>query len=82
MTPGRMQAATLISPGSRDAVTASRCPHGVPGGMSKKPVLAMFVVAAIAIGLLVVLVIGLNRVNEDGRENDGHGLHRAGYPAG
>ena len=40
----------------------------------KKPVLAMFVVAAIAIGLIVVLVIGLGRVDEDGRENDGAGL--------
>jgi hypothetical protein len=39
----------------------------------KKPVLAMFVVAAIAIGLLVVLLFGLDRVDEDGRERDGLG---------
>jgi hypothetical protein len=43
----------------------------------KKPVLAMFVIAAIAIGLLVVLVIGIMNVDEDGREQDG-----AGKPGG
>ena len=39
----------------------------------KKPTLAMFVIAAIAIGLLIVLAVGLTRVDEDGRENDGAG---------
>jgi hypothetical protein len=37
----------------------------------KKPVLAMFVVAAIAIGLLAILLVGLLRVDEDGRSRDG-----------
>lgn len=32
----------------------------------RKPVLAMFVVAAVAVGLLVVLLIGIFRVDEDG----------------
>jgi hypothetical protein len=40
----------------------------------KKPLLAMFVVAAIAIGLLIVLVVGLMNVDEDGREQGGTGL--------
>jgi hypothetical protein len=48
----------------------------------KKPVLAMFVVAAIALGLLVVLLVGLNQVDEDGRENDGRGAHTTAYLAG
>ena len=39
----------------------------------KKPLLAMFVVAAIAIGLLIVLAIGLMNVDEDGREQGGSG---------
>jgi hypothetical protein len=34
--------------------------------VSKKFVLALFVVGAIAVGLLVVLAIGLFRVDEDG----------------
>ena len=32
----------------------------------RKPVLAMFVVAAVAVGLLVLLLIGIFRVDEDG----------------
>jgi hypothetical protein len=39
----------------------------------KKPVLAMFVVAAVVIGLLVVLLVGVFRVDEDGRSRDGAG---------
>jgi len=39
----------------------------------KKPLLAMFVVAAIAIGLLIVLVIGITNVDEDGREQGDSG---------
>jgi hypothetical protein len=39
--------------------------------MSKKFVLALFVVMAIAVGLLVILLIGLFRVDEDGRSRDG-----------
>jgi hypothetical protein len=52
----------------------------------KKPLLAMFVVAAIAIGLLIVLAIGLLNVDEDGREQNGGGrpgaagVSAAGYP--
>ena len=37
----------------------------------KKPLLAAFVVAAMAIGLLIILLIGVFRVDEDGRETDG-----------
>ena len=44
----------------------------------KKPMLAMFVVAAVAIGLLVVLVIGLMNVDEDGREQGGRQPSLAG----
>jgi hypothetical protein len=40
----------------------------------KKPVLAMFVVAAIAIGLLIMLVVGILNVDEDGREQGGAGV--------
>jgi hypothetical protein len=36
----------------------------------KKPLLAAFVVAAMAIGLLIILLIGVFRVDEDGRETD------------
>jgi hypothetical protein len=43
----------------------------------KKPLLAMFVVGAIAIGLLIVLAIGLFRVDEDGREQNGAGRPHA-----
>ncbi len=43
----------------------------------KKPLLAMFVVGAIAIGLLIVLAIGVFRVDEDGREQDGAGRPHA-----
>ena len=39
----------------------------------KKSLLAMFVVAAIAIGLLIVLAIGIMNVDEDGREQGGGG---------
>jgi hypothetical protein len=39
--------------------------------MSKKLVLAMFVIVAIGVGLLVILLIGLFRVDEDGRSRDG-----------
>jgi len=39
--------------------------------MSKKFVLALFVVLAIVIGLVVILLIGLFRVEEDGRSRDG-----------
>jgi hypothetical protein len=39
--------------------------------MSKKFMLALFVVTAIAVGLLVILLIGLSRVDEDGRSRDG-----------
>jgi hypothetical protein len=42
--------------------------------MSRKVLLAMFVVGAIAFGLLVVLVVGLVNVEEDGRSRDGAGL--------
>ena len=47
-----------------------------------KFVLALFVVAAIAIGLLVILVIGVFRVDEDGRGQNGVGqsvTSRDGY---
>jgi hypothetical protein len=47
-----------------------------------KFVLALFVVAAIAVGLLVILVIGIFRVDEDGGGQDGAGrsvISRAGY---
>ena len=37
----------------------------------RKPLLAAFVIAAMAIGLLIVLLIGVFRVDEDGRESDG-----------
>ena len=37
----------------------------------KKPLLAAFVIAAMAIGLLIVLLVGVFRVDEDGREGDG-----------
>ena len=43
----------------------------------KKPLLAAFVIAAVAIGLLIVLLIGVFRVDEDGREGDGS---RQGWP--
>ena len=39
--------------------------------MSKKFALALFVVLAIAVGLLAILLIGLFRVDEDGRSRDG-----------
>ena len=39
----------------------------------RKPVLAMFVVAAVAIGLLVLLLIGVFRVDEDGGSGDDAG---------
>ena len=39
--------------------------------MSKKLVLALFVVAAIAAGLVTILLIGVFRVEEDGRSRDG-----------
>jgi hypothetical protein len=39
--------------------------------MSKKFVLALFVILAIAVGLVVILLIGLVRVDEDGRSRDG-----------
>lgn len=39
--------------------------------MSKKFVLALFVVMAIAVGFPVILLIGLFRVDEDGRSRDG-----------
>ena len=39
----------------------------------KKPLLAMFVVGAIAIGLLIVLAIGIFTVDEDGRERNPNG---------
>jgi hypothetical protein len=54
----------------------------------KKPVLAMFVVAAIAIGLLIMLLVGVLTVNEDGRTRDDAGrpaatdAATAGYQAG
>jgi hypothetical protein len=37
----------------------------------RKPLLAMFVVAAVAIGLLILLAVGLMNVEEDGREQGG-----------
>ena len=37
----------------------------------KKPLLAAFVIAAVAIGLLIVLLIGVFRVDEDGGGSDG-----------
>lgn len=39
----------------------------------RKPVLAMFVVAAVAVGLLVLLLIGVFRVDEDGGSQDDAG---------
>ena len=47
-----------------------------------KFVLVLFVVAAIAVGLLVILLIGIFRVDEDGRSQDGAGqsvTSRDGY---
>ena len=38
--------------------------------MNTRAVLMLFVVGAIAIGLLIVLFIGIGQVDEDGREND------------
>jgi hypothetical protein len=38
--------------------------------LDKKFVLALFVIGAVALGLLTVLVIGLFRVDEDGRSRD------------
>lgn len=38
--------------------------------MDKRFVLALFVVAAIAAGLITILLLGINKVDEDGREND------------
>jgi hypothetical protein len=43
----------------------------------KKPLLAMFVVGAIVIGLLIVLAIGIFKVDEDGREQDDAGRSHA-----
>jgi len=37
----------------------------------KKPLLAAFVIAAMVIGLLIVLLIGVFRVDEDGGGGDG-----------
>jgi hypothetical protein len=37
----------------------------------KKPLIAALVVAAVAIGLLIVLLIGVFRVDEDGGGSDG-----------
>lgn len=37
----------------------------------KKPLIVMLLVGAIAIGLLAMLVVGLTRVDEDGREGNG-----------
>ena len=52
----------------------------------KKPLMAMFVVGAIAIGLLIVLAIGIFTVDEDGREQNGAGPRDAStsptHPAG
>jgi hypothetical protein len=39
--------------------------------VSNKFVLALFVVAAIAVGLVIMLTLGLFRVEEDGRSGDG-----------
>ena len=44
----------------------------------KKPLLAMFVIGAIAIGLLIVLAIGIFNVDEDGRERP-NGAGRTSY---
>ena len=52
------------------------------GMVMSKFVLALFVVAAIAVGLLVILVIGVFRVDEDGRGQNGVGqsvTSRDGY---
>jgi uncharacterized membrane protein (Fun14 family) len=38
--------------------------------VNKKFVLALFVVGVMALGLLIILLIGVNTVDEDGREND------------
>ena len=43
---------------------------GYPSFM-KKPLIAAFVIAAVAIGLLIVLLIGVFRVDEDGGGSDG-----------
>ena len=37
----------------------------------KKPLIAALVIAAVAIGLLIVLLIGVFRVDEDGGGSDG-----------
>jgi hypothetical protein len=37
----------------------------------KKPLIATFVIAVMAIGLLIVLLIGVFRVDEDGGGSDG-----------
>ena len=46
--------------------------RGYRAGM-RKPVLAMFVVAAVGVGLLVLLLIGVFRVDEDGGSQDDAG---------
>ena len=47
--------------------------------MNKRLVLALFVVGAMAIGLLILLFIGIGQVDEDGRENDAPAI--GGYPS-
>jgi hypothetical protein len=47
----------------------------------RKPVLAMFVVAAVAVGLLVLLLIGAFRGDEDGRSRDDAGARTPQVPA-
>ena len=48
----------------------------------KKPLLAMFVIGAIAIGLLIVLAIGIFTVDEDGREQNPNGAGRTSSDRG
>jgi hypothetical protein len=52
--------------------------------MDKRFVLALFVVGAVAVGLVVILVLGIFTVEEDGRSRDDApllggvvGVHRA-----
>jgi hypothetical protein len=40
----------------------------------KKPMLALFVLVAIAVGALLILVVGSNSVERDGVDEDSSGL--------
>ena len=49
---------------------------GYDAGMTK-PLLAMFVLAVVVVGLLVVLLVGRSEVENDGVEKDSLGLIHA-----